>query len=1034
MLNLALVVFGIVGLSRLPVRELPDIDAPIVNVTTLYPGAAPEVVETEITERLEAAINGIEGIRRLSSNSREQSSSITIEFTADRDIDLAANDVRDRVARVRRSLPEDAYDPVVAKQDADARPIMWVALYSDTVDRITLTDIAENVFRERLQTVPGVSSIMVGGAKRYAVRVRLKRDRLAAYGLTVADVDRAMAAWNVELPSGRVEGDERELAIRTRGQLDTPEAFAQLAVAQRGERTLRLGDIAEVFGGVEDERGVARYRGRPAVGLGIVRQSKANTIEVAQGAKAVVAELMTQYGDSITHFVAYDESVYVERSIRDVAWTLALAFVLVVLTIFAFLGSSRATVVPALTIPVSVISTFFILFVLGFSVNIVTMLALVLAIGLVVDDSIVVLENVHRHIEDGDPPLEAATTAMGEIGFAVIATTISLVAVFVPMAFQTSTTGLLFVEFALALAGSVVVSTFVALTLAPAVAARVLKKRDADHRTPRWQAAFERALANLTERYTALLERALAKPGRTVGITAAVVVLGLLAFWRLDSEFLPEEDKGRLFAVVIAPRGATPEYTDRMVRKIEAILLETPEVAGFFAAVAMSGSRPGEGAEGMVFMRLADGPRKSAQALVRGPGGLAERLNREVEGALTIVSLPKAIGGGRSQPWELVLQHGDLDVLAETSTKVANALREAGYLIGVRPTFQLDKPQLDVTIDRDRAAQLGVSVEDIARSLQVLFGGLAMSSIQRGGKSYDVIVDLERDERATPSDIGGLTLRTRDGSVIPLSGLVDMRELAGPSSIRRLDRLRSASIDARPDGISLGESVARTEALLPALLPPGMTWRWDSEVRDLAETGNDMLFVILLAILIVYMTLAAQFESLAHPLTVMSAMPLGLAGATIALWLVSGVDDLGVWLSAQGGALASLGFRIPAMSLNLFSMIGFILLIGLVTKNSILLVEFANQRRAQGLEPAAAMLDAARLRLRPILMTAVSTIAGILPIALGMGAGAESRRPLGIVVVGGMATSTVLTLVIVPLLYVGAARLAVRRRRTGGAA
>lgn len=1029
MLNLALVVFGIVGLGRLPVRELPNIDAPIVNVTTLYPGAAPEVVETEITERIEAAVNGIEGIRRLTSNSREQSSSITIEFSADRNIDLAANDVRDRVARARRGLPEDADDPIVAKQDADARPIMWVSLYSDSIDRIALTDIAENVFRERLQTVPGVSSVMIGGAKRYAVRVRLKSERLAAYGLTVADIDRAMAAWNVELPSGRVEGSERELAIRTRGQLDTAAAFAELTVARRGDRLIRLGDVATVQDGVEDERGVARYRGRPAVGLGIVRQSQANTIEVAAGAKAVVADLMPQYGASITHFVAYDESIYVERSIRDVAWTLVLAFGLVVLTIFAFLGSARATLVPALTIPVSVVSTFFILFVLGFSVNIVTMLALVLAIGLVVDDSIVVLENVHRHIEEGEPPLVGADRAMGEIGFAVIATTVSLVAVFVPMAFQTSTTGLLFVEFALALAGSVVVSTFVALTLAPAVAARVLQKRSADHAAPRWQAAFERGLDGLTHRYTAMLEQALARPGRTLAVTATVMILGLVAFWRLDREFLPEEDKGRLFAVVIAPRGATPEYTDRMVRKIESILLETPEVAGFFAAVAMSGNRPGEGAEAMVFMRLADGPRRSAQAIVRGPGGLAQRLQNEVEGALTIVSLPKAIGGGRSQPWELVLQHGDLDVLARTSTQVADALREQGYLTGVRPTFQLDKPQLEVTVDRDRAAELGISVEEIARSLQVLFGGLAMSSIQRGGKSYDVIVDLGRDDRAAPADIAGLALRSAGGAMIPLAALVDLRELAGPASIQRVDRLRSASIDARPDGVSLGESVARTEALLPSLLPPGMTWRWDSEVRELAETGSDMLFVILLAILIVYMTLAAQFESLTHPLTVMSAMPLGLAGATIALWLVAGLDAVGAWLGAQGGAMAGLGFRIPAMSVNLFSMIGFILLIGLVTKNSILLVEFANQRREQGLEAAAAMLDAARIRLRPILMTAVSTIAGILPIAIGAGAGAESRRPLGVAVVGGMTTSTLLTLVFVPLLYVGVARLAGRLRR-----
>lgn len=1027
MMSLALVLFGLVALDRLPVRELPDIDPPIVNISTVFPGANAEVVETEVTERLEEVINGVEGIKEISSESREELSSITVEFTLARNIDLAAQDVRDRVARARESLPGDAEEPIVAKQDSDARPMMWVAMYSDRYSTQQLTEIGDQYLKDALQTVNGVSSILFGGEKRFAIRIRLDARKMAAHGTTVSDVEQALKEQNVELPSGRIENLNREFIVKTRGQLDDAAEFARLVVRQEGDTLVRLGDIAISEDGVEDERSIARYRSNPAVGLGIVKQSKANTIAVAKGIKAELEDRLPDLPEGVEVFVAYDESVFVESAIDQVWISLFLAFVLVVATIFMFLGSWRSTIIPALTIPVSIIGTFAVLWGLDYSVNILTMLGLVLAIGIVVDDSIVVLENIFRHIEEGKTPLEAAILGMREITFAVLATTAALIAVFLPLSFQTTITGRLFVEFAVALSGAVIVSTFVALTLTPMVCSRLLKRDERGAFADQLAQRVDTLLAAIASSYSGSLLWALSRRRLMLSLVFLSAAGSVFLYALLDKEFLPEEDKGRLFCLAVAPEGATSEYTDQVVRKMEEIVAAIPEVAGYFSAVALARGGPGRANEGLMFVRFKRDRTRSVRDIVDGPAGVQARFFGEVEGAFGIAILPKAIGGGFSQNFQLVLQSPDLKVLNAAAGDIAGRLRSAGFLQNVRSTFDMNKPQLNLHIDRDRAAVVQVPIEDISRTLQVLLGGQDLSTITRGGEEYEVIVQLDRTSRLTPGKLESVYLRNKSGRLIQLGSLVEHEIVAGPNQIEHFMRQRSATIEGTPTGMPLGEIIERTEAILDSALPSGVQYRWKGEAADLKDSSKDSLFVLLLALIIIFMVLAAQFESLIHPLTVMLTLPLGAFGAFVGLYLLSWCNKIAVsvygW--AHYGAdppviaqvLSALLPRIPAMSINLYSLIGMLLLFGLVTKNAILLVDFANRARAEGADARAAMLSACKIRLRPILMTAFATIAGILPIAIGFGSGAESRRAMGVSIVFGMLFSTFLTLYIVPVVY-----------------
>jgi hydrophobe/amphiphile efflux-1 (HAE1) family protein len=1004
MMSLALVLFGLIGLQRLPVRELPDIDPPIVSVITVYPGANAQVVETEITERLEEAINNIEGIKTLSSQSREQVSTITIEFDLSRDIDLAAQDVRDRVSRVRGLLPDFIDEPIVAKQDADAFPIIWLGLNSERYSTLELTTLAEKQIKNRFQTVRGVSSIMIGGEQRFAMRLWLDSEKMAAHQVTVLDVQQALKQQNIELPSGRVESFDREMTIETRGEMKTAQEFNQLVIKNTGVKIVRLRDIGQAREGVENERTVARNNGQPCVFLGIVKQSKANTIDVAHGVKEEMERIKPTLPAGVEMVVNYDSSTFVEKAIREVWTTLGIAFVLVVIIIYLFLRDFRSTVIPAIAIPVSIVGTFIILRAFGYSVNILTMLALVLAIGVVVDDAIVVLENIFRHIEQGLTPMKAAFKAMDEIAFAIIAITVSLVAVFLPLAFQTSTTGRLFIEFAVAVAGSVIISAFVALSLTPMMASRILKEtRQTRHNFI--VRGFERLLNAFTNGYRRALQWSLAH--RLIIMLAAIgsLVVMIAAYRGLEEEFLPDEDRGLLLCWLVAPEGATTEYTSRMMREVEEILRNTPETRLFGGIVAPGFSGPGQPNSGIVFVHFKEERKRSVQEIVDAPDGLRNKLFTQIEGALAFPSLPKAFSRGINAPFNLVIQGQDLEVLDKYTTELVNKLRGQPWLQNVRPSFEVNKPELRIDIDRDRATALGVSIEDISRSMQILFGGLDLSHIKVGGKEYDVIAQLERASRLTPQALDQLYVRNASNSLVQLSSLVSYKSGSAPNTIEHYNRLRSATISATPVGVPLGTAMQRVEEMIHTDLPVGFLYDWSGESRDLRESAEEIWFVFALAIIIVYMVLAAQFESLIHPLTVILAIPLAAVGAFGLLWLIH-------FLGAT-----KLIPQVPAMNINLFSRIGLVLLIGLVTKNSILLVEFANQQRAQGVNARDAMLQAGIVRLRPILMTAFSTIAGILPIAIGFGAGSESRRPMGVAVVGGMLTSTFLTLIVIPVVY-----------------
>ncbi|MEC7199071.1 MAG: efflux RND transporter permease subunit [Verrucomicrobiota bacterium] len=1008
MMSLALVLFGAISLSRLPVRELPDIDPPIVNVTTVYPGANASVVETEITERLEEVINNVTGIKTLTSESREQVSNITIEFNLSRDIDIAAQDVRDRVSRVRGRLPENIDEPVISKQDSDARPIMWIGMSSDRFTPLEMTDLAEKQIKNRLQTVEGVSSIFIGGEQRFAIRLWLDSEKMAAHQVTVLDVQRALTEQNVELPSGRVENWDREMTIQTQGELKTVAQFNQLVIRQDRDRFVRLRDIGYAAEGVENERTGARNNGKPCIFLGVVKQSKANSVSVSHGIRDQLELVRPTLPDGIEMVVNYDESNFVEDSIREVWFTLAFAFLLVVTVIYVFLHNFRATLVPAVAIPVSIVASFAVMHLMGYSINILTLLALVLSIGIVVDDAIVVLENIHRHIEEGLSPFQAALKGMKEITFAVIATTVALVAVFIPLAFQSSTTGRLFVEFAIAIVAAVVVSTFVALSLTPMMASRILQS---SNRKPGGLVRlFESVMQGLTQGYRGLLEGLLNRSAIVrLGMLGALAVVLLLAsrllYTHLEGDFLPEEDKGRLLCFVIAPEGSTTEYTNRMLLQMEEILSKTPEVEIYGSLVAPGFSGPGLANNGIVFVHLAKERDRTVQEMVNAPDGLRSQFFSQVEGAIAIPNIPKTINRSFRSPFQVVIQAGDLEQLDGFVTDFVNQLRQSGFIQNVQSSFEMNKPELKLDIDRDRASALRVSIQDISRTLQILFGGLDISRIKRDGKEYDVIAQLERTSRLTPEHLDRIYVRNQDGRLIQLSSIVQRQVGVAPNKIERYNRIRSATISGTPMGVTMGTAVSRVKEMLEAQMPAGFLYDWSGESRDLQDAGQEIGWVLVLALVFVYMVLASQFESLLHPFTVMLTVPLAAVGALGLLWLIGALGRVG-WMPL-----------VPAMNVNLFSQIGMVLLVGLVTKNGILLVEFANQLRAQGLSAREAMTQSGLVRLRPILMTAISTISGILPIAIGFGAGAESRRPMGVVVVGGMMTSTFLTLFVIPLVY-----------------
>ncbi|MBX7152952.1 efflux RND transporter permease subunit [bacterium] len=989
-MSLTIMLFGIIAFLRLPVREYPDIDAPIISVVTLYRGASSSVVETEITNVLEEQFATLEGVKTLTSSSREEGSVITIEFELTRNVDEAANDVRDRVSRIRGALPQEVDDPVISKVDANAQAIVWLALSSEHHNGLELTDIGDRILKERIQRLPGVGSVIIGGERRYAMRVWLDPLRMAAHGLTTQDIEAAIRRENAEIPGGRVEGLGREFAVRTRGELAKAEEFGAIIVAQKNTNIVRLRDVADVTVGAADERTVARYNGLPAVGLGIVKQSKASTVDVAAAIRAALPELEKLLPEGMRLDVAFDSSVFINDSISEVQETLLIAMGLVVLVVFAFLKSFRATLIPTLAIPVSIIGALAIAYFLGYTINILTLLAMVLAIGLVVDDAIVVLENVYRHMEMGKSRWQAAIDGSKEIGFAVIATTIALVAVFIPLAFLTGSVGRLFNEFGITVAVAVLISGFVALTLTPMLSSKILKPL---HGTGTGWAArsFDAFFEFLDRAYAKILNGALKHRVWMLSGAVLSVMVSAVFFKFIPSELVPTEDRGIGFGIVIAPEGATLEYTDKYMREVEARLMARPERRGLFTAIGLGFGGPGRVTNGFMFMNLK--PRhereKSQQQIVQE---LFPQLI-SIPGVLAFVINPPSIGASfTSRPVDYVLQADSYEELNQAIGAMMGEAMKLGYLINMDTDLRLNKPQLDISIDRERAAGVGVSVSEIGSTLETFLGGRTVTNFKRGTKQYDVILQTKAQNRSTPDAIRDLYVRGTTG-LVQLANVVKINETVSPKELNHYNRVRSANISASlPPGFPLGLALDDLDKIAAKVLPAGVKREFAGQSLEYKTSSASLYFMFLLAVIFIYLVLSAQFESFVHPFTILLSVPLAVFGALLTLFVFG-------------------------QTLNIYSQIGLIMLIGLVTKNAILIVEFANQLRAQGESALEAVRKAATIRLRPILMTSFATIFGVLPIAIGLGAGAESRRPLGLAVVGGMFFSTFLTLVIIPVVY-----------------
>jgi multidrug efflux pump len=999
MFSAALVLFGVIGYTRLSVRELPDIDPPIISVSTTLPGANAQVVETAVTDVLEEELSTIQGLRTLSSSSSEENSQITLEFNLDRPVDVAAQDVRDKVSRVRGRLPVDVLEPVIAKQQADAQPFFWLALSSPTYDLMQLSDAADRLVKARLQSLAGVGSAGVFGERRFAMRVWVQPDQLSARALTVQDVESAITARNVEIPAGRIESTRREFSVRSLGELKTPLAFGDMVVASPGGQVVKLKDVANVELGPEDTRSIFRYNGNPAVAIGVVRQSKANLIDVAGRIRAAIPGIQQTLPPGVKLEIAFDGSVFVTHSINDARLTLLIAAILVVLIIFVFLRNLRATVIPGLAIPASIISTFAIMYFLGFSINNFTLLALTIAIGIVVDDAIIVLENAYRHQEElHEAPEQAAVNGTNEIGFAVIATTIALVAVFIPLGFLRGSTGRLLSEFGIAVAGAVVISGFVALTLTPMLCAKVL-------RVPREHGAIYKILEQgfnaIADRYAKLLRTALRHRGIVVAGTVVTVAMAFVLYKNLKQELIPDDDRGFFLVVAFAPEGSSLDYTDGYVRQIEQIIGKTPEVQGYFTIIGGFAGGVNRAFVGVILKDWSERHR-SVQQLV---GALFPQLF----GIAGLQAFPYSPGAlGFSQPVQFVVQHPDFARLAQAMDTLVPRARAINGLTNVDTDLRVNKPELRVTFERDRAEDLGVPVRDVAAALQTFLGGRRVSTFTRNDKLYYVMVQLDPGHRATPSDMSGIYLRGRGGQLVQLSALAKVEEGVGPRQINHFNRVPSFTLSASLiPPFAQGEALDSLDLLARRVLPPGSTTALAGDSREFRESGGALYFAFGVALLVVFMVLAAQFESMVHPLTVLMAVPLAVTGALATL------------------LVAALLHR-PGGTINLYSEIGMVLLIGLVTKNSILLVEYTNQLKARGLETVAAVIEAGRIRLRPILMTSVSTIMGAIPVMIGLGAGSTSRRPLGYAIVGGILFSTVLTLFVVPVAYVLLDRLTAR--------
>lgn len=995
-MSVLILLFGGIGFSFLGVREFPSIDTPIITVSTNYTGANADIMESQVTEVLEESINGIAGIRTLSSSSRDGRSNITVEFDISVDLEAAANDVRDRVSRVQNLLPPDCDPPTVAKADADANPIVYVGVKSANRGLLQLSDVASNLVKERLQTIPGVSAVQIWGEKKYSMRLWMNPQKLAAFGLAPSDVLSALSRENIELPSGRVEGQRTELTVRTMGRLTTEDDFNNLIIKQVGDNLVRFKDIGYAQLGPENERTLLKNNGEPMVGVVLIPQPGSNQIDIATQFYKRLETIKKELPEGYELILGFDNTEYIRDSIHEVNFTILLSLVLVVAIIFFFLRDWRTTLIPILAIPISLVGSFFVMYLLGFSINVLTLLAIVLAIGLVVDDAIVVLENIFTKVEEGEEPLQAAYKGSAEIYFAVIATTVVLAAVFLPVVFLQGITGRLFREFGVVLAASVIISAFVSLTLTPMLSARMLKKSE----RPNWfYRVTEPFFVWLTDRYERSLRAFMAV--RWVSLLVVAAAGGLIYFLGgiLKSELAPMEDRNAFRLVGTGPEGATFEYMDLFADKAADTFATYIKPEERKVIVGVTSPSFGSSAANSAFVRviLKRGAERSRtqQDMVKL---LTPKINKLTEARSVIVQDPTiSVGGGRgitSFPIAYVIQAPNQAKLAEYLPKFMAEAQESKLFTYVDANLKFNKPEIQVDIDRNKARALGVSVQDIAQTLQLALSGQRFGYYIQNGKQYQVIGQVDRENRDEPLDMTSLYVKSRDGQLIQLDNLVRTAEQSTPPALFRFNRYSAATISAQlAPGVALSDGLNEMDRIADSVLDDTFTTALDGQSRDFKESSSSLLFSFLIALLLIYLILAAQFEGFASPLVIMFTVPLALLGALGSLWYFE-------------------------QTLNIFSQIGIIMLIGMVTKNGILIVEFANQRLEHGdIDSKEAGVLGGVIRFRAILMTALSCILGTLPIALALGAGSESRVSLGIAVVGGMTFSTLLSLYIIPTLY-----------------
>ncbi|MCG8315548.1 MAG: efflux RND transporter permease subunit [Pseudomonadales bacterium] len=993
-ISLILITFGLVAFERLPLREYPQIDPPIVSIETGYPGAAASVVETRITKIIEDRIAGIEGIRFIESVSKDGESEITVEFSIDRDIDAAANDVRDRVARISDNLPEEADPPEVQKETGDDDVIMWLNLVGEGMNMAELTDYAERYLKDRFSVLDGVARIRVGGSQRYAMRIWLDRNQMAARGLTANDVEAALRAENVELPAGAIESKSRQLTVRVSKSFRTEKDFRNL-VLDKGESgyLVRLGDVARVERSTEESRNMFRGNGIPQVGIGIIKQSTANTIEVTRLAKKEKDRVNELLPDHMSLEQSYDSSVFVEDAIKQVYFTLLIAVALVVAMIYLFLGSARAMLVPAVTVPISIIATAIALLILGFSINLLTLLALVLAIGLVVDDAIVVLENIVRRMQEyNEPALLAAYRGAKQVGFAVIATTLVLVAVFVPIAFLQGDLGRLFSEFALTMTAAVCFSSLIALTLSPMLASKVLKHHNSSSFLV---SAVDTCFQKLRKFYSKAIDFCLRVPLVIIAVFTALCALTFIIFQHIPSEYAPKEDRGAFYVMVSGPEGATFDYMEKYMDEIEARMMpyvKNNEIQRLLVRSPRGFGNIANFNSGIIIVVLTDWSQRRGGFQIMNE--VREALS-DLPGVRAFPVMRQGFGGRTQKPVQFVLGGGTYEQLSEWRDVLMKELdKDNPGLVGIDWDYKETQPQLQVNIDYNRAADLGVSISNIGRTLETMLGSRRVTTYIEEGEEYDVILEGERANQRTPTSLQNIYVKSeRDNQLVPLANLVTLQELAGSNELNRYNRVRALTLDANlEDDLSLGDALSYLETKVRTLLPGDVIIDYKGQSRDYKFSGESVVFILLLGILVTFLVLAAQFESYIHPFVIMLTVPLAMAGGLLGLYLTGS-------------------------TLNVYSQIGLMMLVGLASKNGILIVEFANQLRDEGMDFKAAILEATQVRFRPIVITGITTAAGSIPLILSSGAGSETRLVIGVVVLAGTLAATVFTLFVVPVAY-----------------